>query len=811
MENKERINQLHQKLDALLVKHQGFAKEIDQIRVELHRLRFSKSETDLTTPIENKTSLDTNSPPVEKLVPPKVTSLIKDDDYIELVDRKKDLLEDLAFDDNATFKKEEPVETKTDKSFIPESFNIDLEKFIGENLISKIGILILILGVGIGTKYSIENNLISPLTRIILGYLAGLGLLGFGIKLKPNYTNYSAVLVSGAIAILYFITFAAHSFYGLIPQMAAFGLMVVFTIFAVIAALNYDKQVIAHIGLVGAYGVPFLLSNGSGNVTTLFSYMVIINIGILLIAFKKYWKTLYYSATGLTWLIYSSWIIDLTDINENFGMAMIFLCVFFAIFYITFLAYKLTQHGKIELTDTLLILFNAFIFYGFGYFLLSEHETGEQLLGLFTLGNGLIHFLVSAFVYQRKLTDKNLLYLISGLVLVFITAAIPVQLDGNWVTLLWALEAAILFWLGRTKEISIYEKISYPVMFLAFGSLLEDWEQVYYSYKAWDVELIKPIFNIHFASSLLFIAAFSFINFINQKYKEISPFNGSKGIVKMISYAIPSMCLIVMYFAFKNEIALYWDQLYATSEIRPEDADKYTRYSRNFDLLRFKEVWIINFSLFFFSVLSFFNIKKLKSTQLGFINLALNILTIGVFVTIGLFQLSELRESYLGQDQNEFFTSGKINIWIRYVSFAFVGLLLYACREYNRTIFPSKIFKIGYDVLFYGSILWIASSELIHWMDMGGNENSYKLGLSIFWGVYALILIGIGIWKRKKHLRVGAIALFAGTLLKLFFYDLVHLNTISKTIVLVSLGVLLLIISFLYNKYSLKISGEDEN
>jgi uncharacterized membrane protein len=86
-------------------------------------------------------------------------------------------------------------------------------------------------------------------------------------------------------------------------------------------------------------------------------------------------------------------------------------------------------------------------------------------------------------------------------------------------------------------------------------------------------------------------------------------------------------------------------------------------------------------------------------------------------------------------------------------------------------------------------------------MDIFKSEQSYKLGLSILWGLYALYLIAYGIWKKKKHLRIGAIVLFAITLLKLFFYDISSLDTISKTIVLVSLGALLLIISFLYNKY----------
>ncbi|HQU61027.1 MAG TPA: DUF2339 domain-containing protein, partial [Saprospiraceae bacterium] len=103
-----------------------------------------------------------------------------------------------------------------------------------------------------------------------------------------------------------------------------------------------------------------------------------------------------------------------------------------------------------------------------------------------------------------------------------------------------------------------------------------------------------------------------------------------------------------------------------------------------------------------------------------------------------------------------------------------------------------------------------ASSELIHWMDFFDSAQSYKLGLSILWGVIALLFIAVGIWKNKKHLRIGAIVLFSITLIKLFFYDISNLSTIAKTIVLVSLGILLLAISFLYNKYKQQILDENE-
>jgi uncharacterized membrane protein len=112
----------------------------------------------------------------------------------------------------------------------------------------------------------------------------------------------------------------------------------------------------------------------------------------------------------------------------------------------------------------------------------------------------------------------------------------------------------------------------------------------------------------------------------------------------------------------------------------------------------------------------------------------------------------------------------------------------------------------AFDLLLYTSVLWILSSELIAWLDIMKSTQEYKLGLSILWGVYALLLTILGIWKKLKHLRIFAIVLFGITLIKLFFYDISHLETIPKTIVFVSLGVLLLVISFLYNKYKHKIS-----
>lgn len=787
-DNNDKINQLIDKLESLVKRQDDFVSEINVLRIELNRLKNSGQE-----PVIEKEEVKTDTPVIET-------------DFI------------LSNENAASDFKSKPYQTKRESVRQPAppinkppKRKSDLEKFIGENLINKIGIAITVIGVAIGAKYSIENDLISPLTRIILGYLFGFGLLGIGIKLKSKYGNYSAVLVSGAMAIMYFITYAAYAFYDLFPQIMAFALMVIFTVFTVIASINYNKQIIALIGLVGAYAVPFLLDEGSGKVAVLFSYMAILNIGILAIAFKKYWKLLYYASFGVTWLIFFSWYVSKYQTNEHFGLALVFLSIFFALFYLIFLAYKLLQKEKFVIDDIILLIINSFVYYGIGYALLDNNKTAGQLLGLFTIGNAIVHFIVSVIIYRQKLTDKNLLYLITGLVLIFITIAVPVQLDGNWVTLLWAGEAALLFWIGRTKNVTYYEKLSYPLMVLAFFSIFQDWGYVYNAYNPENPETrITPLLNVNFLSSILFIAAFAFINILNQSRKYTSVLVSQKGILKIISFFIPAILLFTLFYAFRMEITNYWNQLYTDSVITiNSENQQYSDNYWNYDLLKFKTIWIINYSLLFVSILSFVNLKKFKNQLFGLINMGLIILALSVFLIQGLYVLSELRESYMEFPASEYYQKGMIYLWMRYISFAFVVLALLACYKYISQVFIKRNFKMAFDFLLHTSILWIASSELINWLDISEPAQSYKLGLSILWGVYSLFLIAFGIWKKNKPLRIGAIALFGITLVKLFFYDISHLDTIAKTIVFVSLGVLLLIISFLYTRYKHLIADDE--
>jgi uncharacterized membrane protein len=777
-ENPEYLRELAEKLEKMLKTQDALNRDLNALKTEIHRLRASAApgeSSEITTPVLEK-PLDVkpqqNNSVVERLPNQEIPRYVK------------------------------PPQ--------PPKIKQDLEKFIGENLINKIGILITVIGVAIGAKYSIDHQLISPLTRIILGYLTGVALLGFGIRLKKNYENYSSVLVSGAIAIMYFITYAAYAFYALFPQVMAFALMFLFTAFTVVAALNYNRQVIAHIGLVGAYAVPFLLSDGSGKVGVLFTYMAIINIGVMVIAFKKYWRLLYINAFVLTWVIYRSWY--LFDFHfDKFGISFTFLLIFFITFYITFLVYKLAKSEVFSMEDIVLMVGNSFVFYALGYSILSRYDIGSQMLGVFTLGNAVIHFVVSVVLYKRKLADKNLFYLVAGMVLVFITIAVPVQLDGDWVTLLWTAEAVLLFWIGRTKAVSVYESLSYVLMILAFMSLLHGWIDGYSNQYLADPELrITPLLNIRFATSLLFASAFGYMSILNRKTLEGSTVFVHKDLLPLVSFGIPAMFLFVLHMAFSLEISAYFGQLEVDSGIIVSD-QSFSYSTWDSDITYYKQVWLINYSLFFFTVLSFVNIKKLKIVPLAYINLLLNTLAIACFLTISLYGLSELRDNYLQQIEAEYYKRGVFGIVIRYISLLFVAAAMIANAIYVKQEYMHARLKKVFDMLLYTALVWICSSELIQWLTIAGSEHAYKLGLSILWGSFSLMMIAIGIWKHKKHLRIGAIALFAVTLLKLFFYDISSYNTIAKTILFVLLGVLLLVISFLYNKYKHIIFDEPSN
>jgi uncharacterized membrane protein len=113
-------------------------------------------------------------------------------------------------------------------------------------------------------------------------------------------------------------------------------------------------------------------------------------------------------------------------------------------------------------------------------------------------------------------------------------------------------------------------------------------------------------------------------------------------------------------------------------------------------------------------------------------------------------------------------------------------------------------------LLFNITLLSVLCNEFIHWMDILGYQNQNKLGLSIISGLYALTLVILGIMKNQKSQRISGMILMGLTLVKIFFYDLANMSNISKTVVLIIMGMILLAASFMYNRYLEKMKNEEK-
>ena len=504
MSIEEKIKHLSGRLQRLEILHRRNTAEIESLRRQILELQQStQGKAEFKQPVD-----------------PKVTK-IPDEEFVP--DRQE--LPEVTIDFSETPSSEQKVSRPEVKKRSFSEKQSSIEQFIGGNLINKIGILILIFGIGYLVKYAIDNGYFPPLVRFILSFVAGLVLVILGYRLKPKYKTYSAVLFSGGMAVLYFTAYGGNAFFDpvLLPQLTSFILMVVFTIVTVAAATIYDLEIIGLLGLVGAYAVPFLMGDPEGDYRLLLSYVAVINTGVLALSLRKLWKGLIIAAFVFTWLIFSFWWATESAFPEDASMAWLFSLLYFGLFYGSLIGYNLLNKKPFSVWNIVLIILNAFIFFGLGMSFL-EDAGQEHLQGLFTLGNGIIHLGMSAVMYY-KVEDKKLFYVIGGLFWTFVTIAVPVQFEGDVVQILWMAEAVILFYLARKFLISLYEILAYIVMGISCIILFDQWVTHYY-----DERLdFRFLFNPHFLTTMLTLGGLAMLNWIHFK----KPIEGKNYTVSM--------------------------------------------------------------------------------------------------------------------------------------------------------------------------------------------------------------------------------------------------------------------------------------
>jgi len=183
------------------------------------------------------------------------------------------------------------------------------EQFLGVKGLAWVAGFALFLGVVFFLKYSFDQGWVTPAMRTVMGFLTGTGLIlgGAWLQRKKLSIPAQALCASGTV-ILYATTFAARSLYGLIPTGVAFGVMSVVTIAAFALAVRFDARVIAILGLFGGFLTPILVSTGEDNPFGLFSYIALLDLGLLAVALRQRWNFLAALGAAGTVLLQLAWL-----------------------------------------------------------------------------------------------------------------------------------------------------------------------------------------------------------------------------------------------------------------------------------------------------------------------------------------------------------------------------------------------------------------------------------------------------------------------------------------------------------------------
>jgi uncharacterized membrane protein len=113
------------------------------------------------------------------------------------------------------------------------------------------------------------------------------------------------------------------------------------------------------------------------------------------------------------------------------------------------------------------------------------------------------------------------------------------------------------------------------------------------------------------------------------------------------------------------------------------------------------------------------------------------------------------------------------------------------------------------------NILAIAASSLEVWDVFGrmpslgiDRGHAQELALSMLWLVWALGLLGAGLWKKSEAIRWQALVLLGVVIVKVFLFDLSFLEKFYRIVSFLLLGLALMLISFYYQRQLLGRKGE---
>ena len=661
---------------------------------------------------------------------------------------------------------EEPAMAMEEEEEIEEyaTSETNFEKYIGENLFGKIGILIFIIGIGFFVKYAIDQNWINETARTLMGYAVGAGMLVLAERLHKRYHTFSSLLAGGAFGIYYLITAIAFHYYALFSHTIAFVILCVTTIFMSAVSVLYDRKELAVTALVGGFIAPFIISTDSSSIISLQIYITILNIGMFCLAMYKKWAILPMVSFAFTYIILwgTTALGSFSDSEAvtTYPTLFAFATLFYVIFLLPVVFIMRTQYGENTRLGLLgIITANSFMYLIYGDFLLQHFEASSDTtayLAFFIAGVNLAIHLYLRFRVEGQDTLRNLML---GLGVTFASMGVPILFSAANVLMVWAAESVLLLWLFTKEKNRIYELASAVLLLLTLGALAY--------YRTTDT-------FIHDTGESLF-------------------FNGAFFVTTFVSIAYYVVAVIMQ---FNKELFSDTKRLIAYT---PCNAIAYA----------------LGFSILFLAFRDNFHFHLEQPISEYASLLTANIMLLGgALILRKRFEISENKLAY----EISLYLAGilfAMTVWnytdpeglllrwlmalvtIAYMAYCMRGQLLVTSNQRN--------LHIEYSII--STLMWLTLTRLLL---ITFNEVNFSTAFSLSLGIAAFILMCIGMRYHSKEIRIVSLAEFGIVIGKLILNDVWAMPALGKIIVFISLGALLLILSFLYQKLKDALFNEKE-
>lgn len=343
------------------------------------------------------------------------------------------------------------------------------------NWLNAVGIITLVLGIGFFVKYAIDQDWINEVGRVALGIAIGGIIVGIAHKLSAKYHVFSSILLGGGFATFYTTITLAFREYEIFNQTTAFVILIVITILAILLSIAYKRQEVAIFAFIGGMLAPLLVSTGAGNHVVLFSYILLLNTGVLIVAVRQQWMLIDKFSFALTFLYLFSWLLAKYKMEYQLD-AIVFTTLFFLQFMLLLaLRYKPQSKEKSAWGQLLYIALTNFTTLTC-FFIIHASSSGVNYFGIIIIGMALINalFLVQMTRKNTITVDKNFTYTLLAITVGLVSLAIPVQLSKVYITVVWAVEMSVLLWIWTRTKANLFRVGAVILGFLTIISYLMD-------------------------------------------------------------------------------------------------------------------------------------------------------------------------------------------------------------------------------------------------------------------------------------------------------------------------------------------------